>query len=139
MKKTILMAMVVVTMLGLVGCNKEEKDIVDKIQSEETVEGFVPNGTLEDEVENSIEEVIDTANLEKYYDVTQYVGTPRLEKNVFIAQNVEKATTSYLGDGIYITQQYDERLKGGSYCDCIVVDNGTDTNTDDIVVYVFIK
>lgn len=136
MKKMMLIGMVVVMMFGLVGCNKKEKDIVEKIQSEEA-EGFVPNEVVEEETADLIEEVIDTANLEKYYDVTKYVGTPRLEEDVLIAHFEDEGVTYLVGAGAGVMIPYDERLEDGCYYDCIIVDNGTETEGDDVCVYIF--
>ena len=92
---------------------------------------------IETVVESVEEEVIDTANLEKYYDVTKYVGTPRLVKDVWVAQSADKTVTTLSGDRVLVSIPYDDRLVDFEEYDCIVVDNNTEEYLDDIVVYIF--
>lgn len=138
MKKMMLIGMVVVMMLGLVGCNSEEKEIVEKIQSEEEVEGFVPTQIEEEnqEVADVVEEVIDTENLQKYYDATQYVGTPRLDEARFF---VEKDENIIIVSGVTFTTyiEYTDELDFSKTYQCIVVDNNTGTIEDDVLAYIF--
>lgn len=138
MKKMMLIGMVVVMMLGLVGCNNEEKEIAEKIQNEE-VEGFVPVQIEEEsqEIADVVEEIIDTENLQKYYDVTQYVGEPRLE-NGLVSHDEEKNITMFWADsGFYNISLNDELVERQSY-PIIIVDNNTPKDYfDDIVVYIF--
>lgn len=139
MKKMMLIGMVVVMMLGLVGCNSEEKDIVEKIQSEE-VEGFVPAQVEEEsqEIADVVEEVIDTENLQNYYDATQYVGTPRLVDFIAFQAEGNGKTIIKIDSNYSPTIAYDDRLENMKEYQCIIVDNNTpEDESDDIVVYIF--
>jgi hypothetical protein len=136
MKKMMLIGMVVVMMLGLVGCNSEEKEIVEKIQSEEA-EGFVPTQIEEEnqEVADIVEEVIDTENLQKYYDATQFVGTPRLEE---LSVSQYSDVTCLLMGGYLLEIAKDDSLVDGQVYQAIVIDNNTPTDKcDDTCVYIF--
>lgn len=137
MKKMMLIGMVVVMMLGLVGCNSEEKEIVEKIQNEET-EGFVPAQIEEEsqEVADVVEEVIDTENLQKYYDAKQFVGTPRLDEiRLFVKKDENAIKVSGTTFTTYI--EYTDELDCSKTYQCIVVDNNTGTIEDDVLAYIF--
>lgn len=155
MKKMILGLVMVVMMLGCVGCGKEEvknaKEIVE-IASEN--EGFVPEIVSDDtpiiteEVSNDIEETIDENNLEKYYDCKEYLGTPHLVQVLLMDFSKENdvaligwelqfpeehvslcgnAKVKYFGDFNKNTPFYG-----------IVVDNNTPNDgSDDLLVYIF--
>lgn len=142
MKKVMLGLVMVMMLMSLVGCGETKK------------EGFVPEQVTEsevvtDEVKEEIEEVIDTANLQKYYDVEKYLGTPRLTK-----------MQSSVGSKEIILSERDENLKelfsctismvgeksdwiradgmGWKEVDCIVCDNNTPNDySDDVIAYIF--
>lgn len=139
MKKMMLIGMVVVMMLGLVGCNSEEKEIVEKIQSEET-EGFTPIQVEEEsqEVADVVEEVIISEDLSKYYDTTQYTGVARLETLMVIQCKIENETCLVNENNASLSIVYNEELENHEKYDCIIVDNNTPEDiSDDIVVYIF--
>ena len=157
MKKMILGLVMVVMMLGCVGCGKEEaknaKEIVE-ITSDSKNEGFVPEQVTEEEsviteeVAQDIEEIIDENNLEKYYDVTEFIGTPRLETVKVAAYSTEEVyTIVWTGKPI----SADEDIPGGKFeianngtlklathYKAILTDNNTpDDYSDDLLAYVF--
>lgn len=154
MKKMILGLVMVVMMLGCVGCGKEEaknaKEIAEIVSENE---GFVPEQVVEEpviteEVAQDIEEVIDENNLEKYYDVTEFIGTPRLETVKVAAYSTEEVyTIVWTGKPI----SADEDIPGGKFeitnngtlklathYKAILTDNNTpDDYSDDLLAYVF--
>ena len=148
MKKMILGLVMVVMMLGCVGCGKEEaKNVKEMAEIASENEGFVPEVVTEKEpvITEEVEEVIDEANLEKYYDVTEFVGTPRLEK-----MRMEYSNDSNI---VIITKQYREidilltyKIKkpndllgsGTITIKGILCDNNTpDDLSDDLLAYIF--
>lgn len=140
MKKIFALLLVAVMSLSLVACGTEKKDAEDKIQSEETDGGFVPNQVEEnEEVAELAEEIIATEDLTQYYDATQYVGTPRLMRLKCIHAKLENETCLIMSNNITLTIAYDERLENYAEYDCIVVDtnNTPDEDGDDTVVYIF--
>lgn len=157
MKKMILGFAMAVMMLGCVGCGKEEaknaKEIAE-IASEN--EGFVPEQVVEEpviteEVAQDIEEVIDENNLEKYYDVTKYVGTPYL--TVCEVSGGEKPGTinligsaeiygadieEYHKTSVIFTIEKTDSLEYWKKYNVIACDNNTTNDTsDDVIAYVF--
>lgn len=149
MKKMILGLVMVVMMLGCVGCGKEEaknaKEIKE-IASEN--EGFVPEQVTEEpviteEVAQDIEEVIDENNLEKYYDVTEYLGTPTLAYCLAQRNQVENiitvSRTTENGGYYEYTIEYNDKIKSRGY-NMIFVDNNTpDDYSDDLIAYIFVN
>lgn len=145
MKKMILGFAMVVMMLGCVGCGKEVKEIKE-IASEN--EGFVPEQVTEEpviteEVAQDIEEVIDENNLEKYYDVTEYLGTPTLAYCLAQRNQVENiitvSRTTENGGYYEYTIEYNDKIKSRGY-NMIFVDNNTpDDYSDDLIVYIFVN
>ncbi len=160
MKKMILGLVMVVMMLGCVGCGKEEaknaKEIAE-IASEN--EGFVPEQVVEEpviteEVAQDIEEVIDENNLEKYYDVTEFIGTPRLETVTIprpVGKDKEKETLTVIyskyviiepGNEWDVRNEYEivknDAIKVACSYYAILTDNNTpDDYSDDLLAYIF--
>lgn len=67
MKKVMLGLVMVVMLMSMVGCGTtEEKD------------GFSPEQIIENNEDNSSKEDFDIENLQKYYNVNEYVGEPIL-------------------------------------------------------------
>lgn len=140
MKKIIVLLLVAVMSLSMVACGTEDKDTEDKIQSEETAGGFVPNQVEEnEEIAELAEEIITTEDLTQYYDATQYTGTPRLMRLKCIHAKLENETCLVMSNGNTLTIAYDERLKDLAEYDCILVDtnNTPDNDWDDTIVYIF--
>lgn len=145
MKKIVALLLVAVMSLSMVACGTKstetannENNVVEKIENEEA-EGFAPAQVEEEsqEVADVVEEVIDTENLQKYYDATQYTGEPRFIENVVFVYNEEKNSFYTVGNEVLTIIPYDDRLKSGMAYDCIVVDNNTMEIGDDIIVYIF--
>lgn len=157
MKKMILGLVMVVMMLGCVGCGKEEaKNAKEIAEIAFENEGFVPEQVVEEPVitENiaqDIEEVIDENNLEKYYDVTEYVGTPYL--TVCEVSGGEKPGTinligsaeiygvdieGYHETSVKFTIEKTDSLEYWKKYNVIACDNNTtDDASDDVIAYVF--
>lgn len=130
MKKVMLGLVMVMMLMSLVGCGETKK------------EGFVPEQVTEsevvtDDVKEDIEEVIDTENLQKYYDVEKYLGTPRIVTCRYIS-GILNPVSEEEGLSMYQIEE-DERLENLKHYDCIIVDNNTPLKDDDVVVYIFVE
>ena len=130
MKKVMLGLVMVMMLMSLVGCGETKK------------EGFVPEQVTEsevvtDDVKEDIEEVIDTENLQKYYDVEKFVGTPKLVACRYMF-GVLNPISEEEGLSMYQIEE-DERLENLKHYDCIIVDNNTPLKDDDVVVYIFVE
>ena len=120
--------------MSLVGCGETKK------------EGFVPEQVTEsevvtDDVKENIEEVIDTENLQKYYDVTKCVGTPRLEvlsTSFFIAEKNPETISLVDDHGAQYKIAFTKELKPNVDYNVILCDNNTPNDlSDDVVAYIF--
>lgn len=150
MKKVMLGLVMVVMLMSMVGCGETTKTLEDK------KEGFVPEQVTEsevvtDEVVEEVEEIIDTENLQKYYDPMKCVGTPRLatmksspNENNEVVDLVEiDAEGNKLCQGSIkmvgkVSDWLDEKGMDWKTVQAIVCDNNTpDDYTDDIIAYVF--
>lgn len=163
MKKMILGFAMVVMVLGCVGCGKEEVKNVEEIveiTSDSKNEGFVPEQVTEEEpviteeVAQDIKEVIDENNLEKYYDVTEFVGAPRLETVTIprpIGKDKEKETLTVIyskyviiepGNEWDVRNEYEivknDAIEVARSYYAILTDNNTpDDYSDDLLAYIF--
>ena len=145
MKKMMLGLVVVVMMFTMVGCGETKKEEIKE-------NGFVPEQVTEspvitEEVKEEIEEVIDTENLQKYYDVTKCIGTPSLVKMRldYKTDNDTMVLTRQIRElELTITWEMEKPAdllgSGNLTVEGIVCDNNTpDDYTDDVVAYVFMK
>ena len=151
----------VVMMLGCVGCGKEEvKNVEEIVEITSENEGFVPEIVTEEEpviteeVAQDIEEVIDESNLEKYYDVTEFIGTPRLETATIprpVGKDKEKETLTVIyskyviiepGNEWDVRNEYEivknDAIKVACSYYAILTDNNTPNDySDDLLAYIF--
>lgn len=129
MRKLVLGLAMVVTMLAMVGCGTSKE------------EGFAPEQVVENEVvtdnvKENIEEIAED-DLTQYYDVEQYVGTPRIETFTCLRSN-ENGTAFRNDNYDYIRIAYTDKVEVRESYDCVLVDNNTPDNIhDDVIVYVF--
>ena len=136
MKKVMLGLVMVMMLMSLVGCGETKED------------GFIPEQTTESEVvtndeKEELEKVIDTENLQKYYDVEKYLGSPRLavcKVEVFVNGSVYTSIREIDDKTYFLTPQFATNevfVEGQSYY-CILCDNNTtEDNRDDVVAYIF--
>lgn len=145
MKKVMLGLVMVVMLMSMVGCGTT-KTLEDK------KDGFVPEQVTESEivVDEVVEEVIDTENLQKYYDTEKYLGTPTFIDVMRIqwSQDNEKTMIAYCtvsnSEGCSVDLEWEiariPNLKGSgsTLVQGIICDNETpDDYSDDVVVYIF--
>lgn len=144
MKKVMLGLVMVVMLMSMVGCGETKK------------EGFVPEQVTESEVvtdnaKENIEEVIDTENLQKYYDTEKFLGTPYLvlcdscggpEKGTLDLTgftevfNVE--LQDYERDSVTFIIEKTDTLEYFKKYYVIGCDNNTpDDLSDDVIAYIF--
>ncbi len=133
MKKVMLGLVMVMMLMSLVGCGT----------TDDKKDGFVPEQVTEsevvtDDVKENIEEVVDTENLSKYYDVEKYLGTPRLVTCKYMFGVLDPVSDK---EGVTMYQiEEDNRLKDLQNYDCIICDNNTpDNKTDDVIAYIFVE
>ena len=142
MKKIICLLLVAMMCISLCACGGSESASGDNKEN-----GFSPSQVTEkgETEENNTEttEEIDVENLEKYYDTSKFVGTPRLVvmQAELVTENKEVITISPLSsqhDGVCAHIPNDNTLKSWAKYNCIITDNNTpDDKTDDELAYIF--
>lgn len=141
MKKRILSLLLVAIMTcSLCACGGSESTSGDNKE-----DGFTPSQiTEEEETEEKgtvTPEEIDVNNLQKYYDVEKFIGTPRLEKVHFCGQygdgTIQAMVNGVASDGVFRVQNT-HNFKNGTWLWCIICDNNTpDDVLDDTLAYIF--
>lgn len=142
MKKKLLVTLAAIMCISLCACGGTETTSGNNKE-----EGFTPSQATEKEEteENDTETLveIDVENLEKYYDTSKFVGTPRLVvmQAELVTENKEVITISPLSsthDGVCAHIPNDNTLKSWAKYNCIITDNNTpDDRTDDELAYIF--
>ena len=152
MKKKLVLILAALMCISLCACGGSESTNGDNKE-----EGFTPTVTTETEETETKEETITAPDnmtveeMQKYYDVTQYIGTPRYatmksspDENPKIVDLVEIDAN---GDKLHQcsiemvgkpSDWMDEEGKDWKTVQCIIVDNNTPEDyTDDTLVYIF--
>ena len=151
MKKKIVFVLATLMCVSLCACggteptnsnNNTESASVDSNSETKTEQnGFTPNQPTETEEIETKENVSDMTveEMQKYYDVEKYVGTPRLVTCRYMSGWLNPVEEEEEGLAVYKIQE-DDRLEQFKRYDCIICDNDTpDYHADGIVVYIFIK
>ncbi len=145
MKKKLALLLATLMCISLCACGGTESTSANNKKEES---GFTPVITTEEEKTEEIVDEIDKDNLEKYYDTTQFVGTPRIE-DMQISWKEDKKTVE-IGKKNKETLEWEvfcviEKPKsltgmGSKHVDCIFVDNNTpDDKSDDVIAYIFLN
>lgn len=136
----------------------EESTSASSTETQALDSGFVPVATEKptetEGNEQTIEEAIDESNLEKYYDVTEFIGTPRLETVTIprpVGKDKEKETLTVIyskyviiepGNEWDVRNEYEivknDAIKVACSYYAILTDNNTpDDYSDDLLAYIF--
>ncbi|MBQ8279298.1 MAG: hypothetical protein IJZ23_05605 [Roseburia sp.] len=150
MKKKLVLVIATLMCVSLCACggtettnsnNNTESTSVDSNSETKTEQnGFTPNQPTETEEIETKENASDMTveEMQKYYDVEKYVGTPRLVTCRYMGGGLNPVAEE---EGLTVYQiEDDDRLENFKKYDCIICDNDTpDYQADDVVVYIFIK
>ena len=142
MKKKLVLVLATLMCISLCACGGNESTSGDNKEN-----GFTPSQVTEkDETEENDTETmeeIDVENLQKYYDTSKFVGTPRLVvlQAELVTPSRETITISPLSsehDGVCVHIPNDNTLKSWGKYNCIITDNNTpDDKSDDELAYIF--
>lgn len=150
MKKMVLGLVMAIMIMGLVGCGGSESTNGDNNSEPKQESGFTPNQSTETTEQKNTETQQEETNasdmtveeMQKYYDVEKYVGTPMIKNMLYLYNSSSDAyffveEEDFFSGNLYV--ENDERLVVGNTYKSIVCDNDTpDITRDDVVVYVFI-
>jgi len=151
MKNKLVLVLATLMCIALCACGGTENTSGNNTNTETEEKGFTPNQPIETTEQKNTEtqqEVVNTSDMtveemQKYYDVEKFVGTPNVITMNFIYFK-EKDAYGFmeLGDNILargrMYVEYNENLKVGQHYNCIVCDNNTpDDLKDDVIAYIF--
>jgi hypothetical protein len=143
MKKVMLGLVMVVMLMSMVGCGNNSTNGTSMKNDED---GFTPNQVTElpsNTEESEVKEEVEEEDLTQYYDVEQFVGTPR-KTRVFVTDKdngyklsiYEAVDSRHCVASVFIDKVIE--LEHNSFYKVIVCDNNTpDDYSDDVVVYIF--
>lgn len=140
MKKKLLVTLAAIMCISLCACGGTETTSGNNKE-----EGFTPSQVTEKEEteENDTETLIeiDVENLEQYYDVTKFVGTPSYnECKIKVWDELGVVQINRMAEnGVFpITIEDNGQLENGKTYGCIICDNDTPEDlSDDVVAYIF--
>jgi len=147
MKKRLIVILATLMCISLCACGGSEGT-----SGNNKGNGFTPDQTTvkeeTDEGNAKIEEVIDEENLEKYYDVTECIGTPRLAFYDIVVKDPERPMEIIVYNSkddwinnkrcLAVQIEYNKDVPYGELCYCIITDNYTpDDTSDDQLAYIF--
>lgn len=144
MKKLIALLIVAVMSFSLVACSGgSSENGVEPSTKEETTETTENSNESKEEAKEEVKE-IDMNNLEQYYDVSKFPGTPRAYTGKVVYHSESKNETHIANAensaNDYFVCEYMKELSMDEEYTCIAVDNNTPDNADDdLLAYVFVN
>ena len=135
MKKLLALLIAIIMCFSLVACGSSSESGVEPSTKEDTTE---TTNESKDEVKE-----IDMNNLEQYYDVSKFPGTPRAYTGKVVYHSESKNETHIANAensaNDYFVCEYMKELSMDEEYTCIAVDNNTPDNADDdLLAYVFV-
>ena len=143
MKKKLVLVLATLMCISLCACGgNESTNGNNNSETKQEENGFTPNQPTEKEEETTTApDNMTIEEMQQYYDVEKYLGTPRLEvlsTSFFIAEKNPETISLVDDHGAQYKIAFTEELKPNVDYKVILCDNDTpkDVN-DDVIVYIF--